>query len=348
MVIDDGIVYVADVENILALDADSGEVEWTFPEQPGGEGGPFFTVTMLPGEALFVTSEERGGGGFLAQFSQSRAILRALSLDPNEAAGRRVLWPPFAEAGGAYISGGAVENGLLVIGNSDGNVYAFHVEGNMEPAWTFSTQGRVWAAPLILSDTVYIASLDHRLYALDLDTGRERWAAPFEAGGAIASAPLAMGDRLIVGSFDRKLYAIRQEDGSPVWEFEGANWFWGTPTTDGTTVYGVDVDGNVYALDAETGAHQWDEQVNDLVRLGPLLSQNGNILLVGGNSGTVYGLDSSDGVALWSKPGSGQLGTMVVEGDLVFVSRLYAEERVEAFYTENGRSYWTYSPESEQ
>ncbi len=338
LVVNDGVVYVADMEQVRALDAESGQVLWDFPND---SGGPFYTVTLLPDEALFVTSREKVGGGF---FAQPQGVLRALSVAANESEGRRVLWP-FTGAEGDYVGGGAVGNGILVIGNGDGKVYAFNVE-NGSPAWDqpFATGDRVWATPLIISDTVYVASLDHRLYALDLETGTERWERPFEAGGAMADRPLAFGDCLYIGAFDHKLYAIRQEDGAVVWEFEGANWFWGTPATDGTFIYAADVDGNVYAVDAETGERQWQEQVGELVRLGPLLNQDGDILLVAGNYGTLYALDTSDGFGLWSEPGEGQLASIVVSGELIYVTRILATERVQAFYVENGRHLWTFPP----
>jgi outer membrane protein assembly factor BamB len=188
--------------------------------------------------------------------------------------------------------------------------------------------------------TVYVASLDHTLYALDLQTGTEQWR--FTAEGALAERPLVLDGRLYIGSFDHTLYAI--EDGESVWELEGQNWFWGTPTTDGTNIYAVDVDGNVYAADAETGDPVWDSQVNDLVHLGPVVTEDGHMVLIASNNGAIYGLDTSDGVVLWSKPGDGQIASLTIEGEYIYVTRINAEERVQAFYAENGRNFWAFSP----
>mgnify|MGYP006288780185 FL=1 len=330
------VVYVADLEQVRALDAESGVVLWSFPDEPNaGSYGPFYTLALAPEEALFVTSEEKLRGGFLAQ---PEGVLRALSLVPEEPEGRRELWR-FAEAAGDYVGGGAVGDGVVVFGNGDGSVYALDVD-NGALVWEFATEGRVWATPLIVDGTVYIASLDHTLYALDLQTSEQQWA--FTARGALAERPLMLDGRFFVGSFDHTLYAI--EDGESVWELEGQNWFWGTPATDGTTVYAVDVDGNVYAADAETGEIEWESQVNDLVHLGPVVSENGRMLLVGSNNGAIYGIDTADGVVLWTKPGEGELASMTVDGEYVYVTRINAEERIQAYYTENGRDLWTFSP----
>ncbi|MGD1995356.1 MAG: PQQ-like beta-propeller repeat protein, partial [Anaerolineae bacterium] len=201
MLVSDGVIYAADLDQVHALEAESGEVLWSFPPEPDSRSyGPFHTVTLLPGEALFVTSQERVGSGF---FAQPQGILRALSIEGN-----RVLWE-FRETRGEYAAGGAVANGILVIGNSDGNVYAISVEdGSLAWDSPFSTGNRVWSTPLIISDTVYVASMDHHLYALDLASGRERWERPFEAEGAMIGRPLALNDRFYVGAFDHKLYAV--------------------------------------------------------------------------------------------------------------------------------------------
>ncbi len=333
LAVDEEIVYVADLENVRALDVDSGAERWHYPEE---RGGPFYTVTLAPGEAVFVTSLERRGGGL---FAQPQGVLRALSVD-----GGRVLWE-FTEAKGEYVAPGRVADGVLVIGNSDGNVYALDVQDG-SPVWAepFHTEGRVWSTPLILSDTVYIASLDHNLYALDLQTGRERWR--FTAEGAMVGPPLAYGDRLYIGAFDGRLYAIRQADGSLAWStsFDGEYWIWGTPATDGERVFAADVMGDVYAVDIETGARMWMRTLEEPIRLGVALDSEGQYLLVAGNAGTLYALDPSTGDLLWSKSETGQIGSMVVRGDRVYVSRIYGEEHVQAFLVTNGRLQWAFSP----
>lgn len=346
IVLEEDVLYAADLEQVRALDVETGEVMWAFPDQPDlASFGPFYTVSLEPGEALFVTSKEKMSEGFLAGYlAQPQGILRALSVDPNEAEGRRLLWQ-FTEAEGDYVEGGATADGLLVIGNGDGAVYGLETDrGTL--AWSFPTDGRVWARPLVLSDTVYVASLDHSLYALDVETGQERW--QFSAGGAIASHPLVLDGRLYFGSFDHKLYAL--QDGTPVWEFEGTNWFWGTPAGDGSNLYAVDVSGNVYAVDIESGELEWSVEVDNLVHLGPALSQHeeGDVLLIAGNEGTLYGLNASNGVELWSNEGDGQLADMIVRDGIVYVSRVGASERIQAFYAENGRTLWTYSPEESE
>ncbi|MGQ9467439.1 MAG: outer membrane protein assembly factor BamB family protein [Anaerolineae bacterium] len=332
LLLHDGTLYVADLEQVRALDAETGQETWVFPATPDlRQYGPFYTVTLLNDEWLLVTSYERSGGGF---FARSRGVLRALSLN-----GGRLVWPQPFTADGEFIAPGAAGDGIFVIGNSDGNVYGLRIDDGTL-VWQYPTRGRVWATPLILSDTVYIASLDHRLYALDLQTGALRW--QFQAGSAMADRPLVLTDTLYIGSFDHNLYALRLTDGTEIWRFTGANWFWGTPASDGSRLYAADVDGNVYALDAATGQEIWRSRVQGTVRLGPALSPDGKRLLIASENGILFGLDTADGFVLWQQAGQGPLGSMAIGGERVYVTRINAPQRVQAFYVENGRLIWSY------
>lgn len=327
----DGILYVADLEQVRALDAETGEEIWAFPSTPDlRQYGPFYTVTLLNNELLLVTSYEGAGG----LFARPRGVLRALSLN-----GGRLAWlQPFI-AGGEFIAPGAAGDGIFVIGNSDGNVYGLRIDDGTL-LWQYPTRSRVWATPLIISDTAYIASLDHHLYALDLQTGALRW--QFRAGGAMADCPLLLNDTLYIGSFDHNLYALRPADGTEVWRFTSTNWFWGTPAGGDGRLYAADVDGNVYALDAATGQEIWRSRVQATVRLGPALSRDGKRLLIASENGTLFGLDTADGFILWQQAGQGQLGSMAIGGERVYVTRINAPQRVQAFYVENGRPVWSY------
>lgn len=334
--IQDGTVYVADLEQVRALDAKTGQPRWAFPAQPNlRQYGPFYTVTLLNDELLMVTSAERRGG----LVSHTYGILRALRLEDGQEA-----WPqPFTA--GEFVAPGAAGDGIFVIGSSDGNIYALQVEdGSL--VWKYATRGRVWATPRVLSDTVYIASLDHTLYALDLKTGTLRW--QFRAQGAMADSPLILGDALYIGSFDRNLYALRLADGQEIWRFTGANWFWGTPATDGSRLFAADVDGNVYALDPATGKEIWRSQVEGTVRLGPAVGAEGKRLLVATENGTLFCLDTADGFVLWKQAGEGIIAFMAVQGDQVFLTRLHGTARVQSFYVENGRPVWQYPPAAQK
>jgi len=63
------------------------------------------------------------------------------------------------------------------------------------------------------------SSADHKVYALDLTTGTERW--HFYTEGPIRFAPVIHGDSVYVASDDGCLYCLEVESGKLIWVFRG-------------------------------------------------------------------------------------------------------------------------------
>lgn len=55
-------------------------------------------------------------------------------------------------------------------------------------------------------NTVFVGSYDSNLYAVDTETGSEKWS--FETGGWIESSPMVVEDTVFVGNMDTHIYAV--------------------------------------------------------------------------------------------------------------------------------------------
>ena len=64
------------------------------------------------------------------------------------------------------------------------------------------------------------SSADHKVYAIDLATGRVRWS--IFTGGPVRFAPVVAGGRVFVASDDGHLYCLAASDGRELWRFRGA------------------------------------------------------------------------------------------------------------------------------
>lgn len=334
------VVYAADVERVVALDATDGRLIWAYPRDPKEDNrGIFYATPAVTDEYVLVASDVMARG----LFSAPRHVVWALDREGHQ------VWS-FSGAGGQYVEGGAAAGDTFVIGNSDGYVYALNLHtGDLR--WKFRTGHRVWATPLIVGETVYIGSMDRHLYALRLTDGALLW--DFAGGGAFASQPTLHEGTLYIGAFDDRLYAIDAQSGALRWTFAGENWFWGKVAVFADTLYAADVNGNVYAVAAADGRERWRQALLDdrkrkaLVRAGVALSADGAILFVGSRNGTLYALSTADGRVIWTSPSDGQLfSDPVVAGDVVYYPILYGSERVRALAADNGRKIWAYSPES--
>ena len=72
------------------------------------------------------------------------------------------------------------------------------------------------SAPVVAGGTVFVAQCDtHRLLALDVATGRERW--HFTAGGRLDGPPAIHEGLALFGCRDGWLYAVRAADGALAW-----------------------------------------------------------------------------------------------------------------------------------
>ena len=105
------------------------------------------------------------------------------SIPTGRCAGRRRGDSRF---GPPRLSARAAKSGNTFWGSVD--LYAFSLDQAGALRWQTFTPGYVTSSPALGSDgTVYVGSFDHKLYALDPDTGQVRWS--FATDAHIYSSP---------------------------------------------------------------------------------------------------------------------------------------------------------------
>lgn len=62
--------------------------------------------------------------------------------------------------------------------------------------WSFEAGDKINGGLAAVAGTVFFGSFDHKVYALDAETGRERWAA--DAGAIVMSTPAVWNNVVIV------------------------------------------------------------------------------------------------------------------------------------------------------
>lgn len=341
LIADDGTLYAANVDQIQAFDAESGDVLWSwFPgEEPSRNGGFYARPVLDEAHDLLLVA------GFDDQ------TVYALRLgERGDVPGVAWTFPGDGSEDGArgqYVGSGVVTDDLFIIGNGDGSIYAIDLEdGSL--AWSFATGDRVWATPLVVGGTVYIASLDHYLYALNLSDGTEQWR--LETRGAIAGSPVAVQGTIWFGDFGDQIYEVDPETGDILWIFEeGKDWFWATPVVDEDRLYFADVSGNVFALEAETHDLLWQTHIDDVFR-GEGLIFDENLYLPGHQGGRIYNLDVSNGDRIpWGEEPENPRrlpSSLAMDDDLIFAMPILSTERIQAYGIVNGKLQWQY-PQAE-
>jgi outer membrane protein assembly factor BamB len=305
----DGVVYVAtkDGEVKAFIDDGSGniQVSWTFPSslQQDDMFGVYNTP-VVEGGLVYVT----GIDGFLYAIDKETGQLQGNGWKRPD--------NPF-EAPEPLVAGPAYDpiHDIILSPSEDGFLYAYSAKNGNQFWDPFPTGGAIWSTPAVDRGVAYIGSHDHKVYAVNLDDGDEKWS--YETRGVIAGKPLVFDGKVIAGSFDKTLYALSIEDGSVVWTVEGENWFWAGAVTDGNTIFAPNMDGNIYAID-RNGGLLWKHQVGSPIVSAPVLVSAG--LVVAAKDGILILLDTrSDNLGLQRVLFSQKIGDSEIKAPLFAV-----------------------------
>lgn len=235
--------------------------------------------------------------------------------------------------------------------------------------WRFRTQGRILATPAVDGGSVYIASTDGRLYAVDRSSGVERWR--YGTRGPITSSPAVASGVVVVGSVDGFVHAVDAETGAPRWRFatrgerrfiapgiHGAiprtermpdpfDVFLSSPTIVGDVVYIGSGDQHVYALDLRTGAKRWEFATGDVIHASPAVVDG--TVYIGSWDRNLYALDAATGRERWHYTTGadtviynqvGIASSAAVSGGMVFVGG--RDGHVHAVDAATGAARWTH------
>jgi len=232
--------------------------------------------------------------------------------------------------------------------------------------WSADVSGAA-LAPVADSTRAYFGTLDSRVFAVSVSTGKLVWtqtiAVPgggllglsFGSGLALAGDVLVVPNGYVYG-FDRATGALR-------WTFKGTGGSvpgWSFLSTDGTTVYaGGPPLGRLYAIDAATGVARWEMSVaTDTIQttaFSPIVYRDTVFVGVWRQSNPTTGglaaVDARTGRKLWftelraSAPGldGGSIGRATFAGGLVIVA--IGDGQIVGLDRATGRVQWT-APQS--
>jgi outer membrane protein assembly factor BamB len=185
--------------------------------------------------------------------------------------------------------------------------------------WTFKTNGPVVGSPAIAGGVVFIGSLDGSMYAIDQETGKQKWKT--DPTDSIASSPAVADGIVYYLSYDRALYAVAADTGAVKWLFatsgerrfeakglhglaptdqniaDPMDTYLSSPAVFSGRVYFGSSDGHVYAVDAKSGVLSWSFQTKDVVHASPAIANN--TVYIGSWDSYLYALDAETGVEKW-------------------------------------------------
>lgn len=168
--------------------------------------------------------------------------------------------------------------------------------------WTFETGGEVESTPTVADGTVYITSEDRRLYALDAASGAAQWTfetrAPSRPVNGTRTGP-AVGDGAVYFQTlpgDGNVYAVDADTGAQLWQ-AGVGGSTSVPVLADGRLYFGSLDGNVYALAPDTGEELWRYESSGIVSGTPRVVDG--TVYVAIRDDHLYALDAETGEAVW-------------------------------------------------
>ena len=109
------------------------------------------------------------------------------------------------------------------------------------------------------------------------------------------------------------------------------------PTGDASRIYAASRDGNVVALNPESGREFWRTRLKMKLSSGPGVGEN--LVVVGGSDGWVVALDSETGAERWRADLAGEsLARPVVKDDIVVVQTI--DNRLRGLSAFDGTEHW--------
>ena len=240
--------------------------------------------------------------------------------------------------------------------------------------WQSQLGDRINAGFALNGGTLYAASFDHKLYALEAATGKILWSAATD--DVLMSTPVFAQGLIIVGSgqngFLKPLDGSSQVwgrpqgngvfafslDGKPVWTFHTVGENMPSPAIAGDTVVFGNGDAHAYALDLATGKLKWQKPLAGAVTMASTAIDGGAAFVSSCHNAPYYcetrALDLRDGHTLWTNPNGGSDCAPTVADGLVFVNSNRNDETrfhtggvdiVAAIDETTGQTRWTYAGE---
>lgn len=328
-VVSNGFVYVGTDQGIVrSFDAATGAEQGSFFPSEGvavaSYGSPVVANIPETGRVLFGTALVEIGG-------DERGVVYSVDAD-TLSIGNWIFPAPGQDQVGPIFGGVAFSSrtNTVYAGSDDGKLYALDAnDGSLKRV--FNVESPIWSTPAVDNGVVYFGTMDGTLFGMNEDGGK---VLEFKAGGAIAATPVVRDGVVYVGSFDKKFYAVSAN--RAIWSFSANNWFWGEAVI-GEDPRGSDIifvgslDGNLYALDMDSGNLRWSFKAGQGIRARPVLvdlsgfsgafsSLEDQLLVVGSRDEKVYGLDPITGDQVWDpiKVGARVLSPLTSNGPIVY------------------------------
>ncbi len=233
------------------LDADTGEIKWEYETV-----SPVKTTASVWNDHIYVIFQNDIYADELCCFTpEGELVWKYKTVKVPEGA---CIPPISVRSTQGVTSSPTVYNGKIYFGSGKKKVHCIDSDTG-EPSWTFETKGSVvmeqyrTGEDRIIStlgaayENVYFGSWNNTIYALDAETGKEKWT--FLTGDRILSSPVIADGLVCVGCMDGHFYCLDAYKGNLLGDFKLGKVV-GSPAISNGYVF-VPVESTLYCLGEE-------------------------------------------------------------------------------------------------
>jgi outer membrane protein assembly factor BamB len=255
----------------------------------------------------------------------------------------QLLWTqtieyPFGPIGSEQL---VVANNVIYVPGQNNGLFTALNATDHTILWTRIFAGRV-STPVIIDDIVYLQT--NVFFALNATDATTLWTYPAQG----CSSPTTV-DGIVyfsseylnnAGNDTQKygvIFALNAATGEKIWNYTTKDSHTlSSPAVANNIVYITSIKNNtLYALDAKTGKLLWKSPITASYDSSPTVA-NG-IVYVGSENHNLYALNATTGKKIWTYKTTGNVGTPVVEYDVVYV---YSDNKIYALNAATGKKIW--------
>ena len=241
-----------------------------------------------------------------------------------------------------------------------GGVYALDMEGNevwskrlvQELRRDGTPRMERFDAPLsCFGSTVLAGSLNGTLFALDAESGEEKW--KYDVGGPILGSPnlhpasdLLESDRVyVINQEDGVLHSIDLETGMRLWQTEGVERCDGSPAVGGNIIAYGSCASALHVYSAVDGSLLRNIEFDEESQVAGGVAITGQSVFAGSHSGRLFHADLTTGEILWMNESSeDEIFTTPAVNDEWVIFGSY-DDNVYALDRATGELKWTFNSE---
>ena len=183
--------------------------------------------------------------------------------------------------------------------------------------WSFKGQASIESSPIIAGATVFVATTNGKLYALDLASGMKKW--EYDAG-PLKATPAARNGTVYVGDLKGNFHAVDAVSGKKRWMLSvDADIHGPANFARDNILFGSD-DHHLYCVSAK-GEIVWQCETKEKIRSGPAV--HGDHVFVAGCDQALHIIEIATGKEVNAVPLGGHVGASVaLAGGHVYVGNM--------------------------